>query len=324
VNETDTKTETHPPADAPAIRDDEPLAGGRFLAWIFGFTRLRRPAAAAALQPRRPNLLVLLTGGVLLGSILLAFVGTYFLKDPNQQNLIESFAHPSLHGPVFGTDELGRDFFSRVVAGAKTTLMIAFIADVLVLAIGVSVGTVAALAGGLVEETIMRFVDLVYSLPGLLMTLVIVFVLGPSARSVVIALVADGWLVFARLAHGLTKTLKRSAFVEFARISRSSRWQVVRRHVLPHLASPVLTVATLELARLALAESTLSFLGLGVQPPAVSLGMLLEDGENNMAVAWWLITLPGLYLVLIILSANVLASWVRIASDPLQAGLIDV
>jgi peptide/nickel transport system permease protein len=86
----------------------------------------------------------------------------------------------------------------------------------------------------------------------------------------------------------------------------------------------VLTVATLELARLALAESTLSFLGLGVQPPAVSLGMLLEAGENNMAVAWWLVTLPGLYLVVIILSANVLASWVRIASDPLQAGVIDV
>jgi peptide/nickel transport system permease protein len=317
-------TETESPLDRPAIREEEPLGGTRFLTWLFGFSRLRRPAAAAALRPRRANWFVLVTGAVLLGSILLAFVGSHFLADPNAQNLIDAFTAPSLHGHLLGTDELGRDFLARIVAGARTTLTIAFIADLIVLAIGVAVGTVAALAGGVVEESIMRFVDLVYSLPGLLMTLVIVFVLGPSAHSVVIALCADGWLVFARLAHGLTKTLRRSAFVEFARISGSSRWQVVRRHVLPHLASPVLTVATLELARLALAESTLSFLGLGVQPPAVSLGMLLEDGENNMAVAWWLVTLPGLYLVLIILSANVLASWVRIASDPLQAGLVDV
>lgn len=316
-------TEPDDTPDTPAIREDEPLAGYRFLTWIFGFTRLRRPAAAAAVGPRRVNWFLAATTGVLVGLILLAFVGSYFLADPNRQDIIASFAPPSLHSHLFGTDELGRDYLSRVVSGAKTTLTIAFIANVIVLGIGVTVGTVGALVGGVVEEVIMRFVDLVYSLPGLLMTLVIVFVLGPSARSVVIALCADGWLVFARLAHGLTKTLRRSAFVEFARISHSSRWRVVRRHVLPHLASPVLTVATLELARLALAESTLSFLSLGVQPPAVSLGMLLEDGENNMSVAWWLITLPGLYLVLIILSANVLASWVRIASDPLQAGLID-
>jgi peptide/nickel transport system permease protein len=302
---------------------ETPLGGRRFLAWAFGLSRLRS-SDATAVRPRRLNWLVVVTGGVLAGSVLLAFVGSHFLADPNKQNLIDSFMPPSLHGHLFGTDDLGRDFLARIVAGAKTTLTIAVVADVLVLAIGVAVGTAAALAGGVVEEIIMRFVDLVYSLPGLLMTLVIVFVLGPSAHSVVIALVVDGWLVFARLSHGLTKTLRRSAFVEFARISGSGRWQVVRRHVLPHLASPVLTVATLELARLALAESTLSFLGLGVQPPAVSLGMLLEAGENNMAVAWWLVTLPGLYLVLIILSANVLASWVRIASDPLQAGVVDV
>jgi len=300
---------------------DERLGGRGFLAWAFSLSR-RGPGTIAG--RRRPNWLVVVTGAVLVGSVLLAFVGSHFLADPNKQNLIESFSPPSLHHHLFGTDDLGRDFLARVVAGAKTTLTIAVIADVLVLAIGVTVGTAAALAGGVVEEVIMRFVDLVYSLPGLLMTLVIVFVLGPSAHSVVIALVVDGWLVFARLAHGLTKTLRRSAFVEFARISGAKRWRVVRSHVLPHLASPVLTVATLELARLALAESTLSFLGLGVQPPAVSLGMLLEAGENNMAVAWWLVTLPGLYLVLIILSANVLASWVRIASDPLQAGVVDV
>lgn len=314
------ETETHPPA----VEEERPLGGFRFLAWALSLRRLERPQDPLATRTRKASWFVLATAAVLLGAILLAFVGAQFLPDPNAQNLIDAFAPPSLHGHLFGTDELGRDFFSRVVAGAKTTLSIALIADVIVLAIGVTIGTVAALAGGALEETIMRFVDLVYSLPGLLMTLVIVFVLGPSAHSVVIALCADGWLVFARLSHGMTKSLRRSGFIEFARVAGCGRWQVARRHVLPHLASPVLTVATLELARLALAEATLSFLGLGVQPPAVSLGMLLEDGENNMSVAWWLITLPGVYLVVLILSANVLASWVRIATDPLQAGLVDV
>lgn len=294
----------------------------RRFGWLRGVGRLKGLGElGTSADARSLNGFVVATGVVLVGTIALAFIGPHFLPDPNSQDLINSFDPPLTHGHLLGTDELGRDYLSRIVAGAKTTLSIAFVTDLIVLGIGVTIGTVAALVGGVLEETLMRFVDLVYSLPGLLMTLVIVFVLGPSASSVIIALSVDGWLVFARLSHGMTKSLRRSGFIEFARVSGCSRWRIVRRHVLPHLASPVLTVATLELARLALAESTLSFLGLGVQPPTVSLGMLLQEGESNMSVAWWLITLPGVYLVLLILSANVLASWVRVASDPLQSGV---
>jgi peptide/nickel transport system permease protein len=205
------------------------------------------------------------------------------------------------------------------VAGARTTLSIALVADVIVLLLGVFIGTSAGLLRGTFEELIMRFVDIIYSIPGLLVTLVVVFVLGPSTRSVIIALCLDGWVVFARLAHGMTKSLRRSGFIDSARVSRCSRWWVIKRHVLPHLVSPILTVATLELARLALAEATLSFLGLGVQSPTVSLGMMLKAGEDNMSVAWWLVTFPGVYLVLFILSANIFAGYLRMATDPLQA-----
>ncbi len=309
--------------ETPAAEASRP-GGIRVLGWLFGLARIRNAGdIPVPTRLRGAGWFVTATATILVGAILLAFLGPYLLADPNAQNLIAAFTPPTLHGHLFGTDELGRDYLARVIAGAKTTLSIALITDLIVLAIGVSIGTVAALLGGTAEEIVMRFVDLVYSLPGLLMTLVIVFVLGPNTTSVVIALCADGWLVFARLSHGMTKSLRRSGFIEFARVSGCGRWRVVRRHVIPHLASPVLTVATLELARLALAEATLSFLGLGVQPPAVSLGMLLENGENNMSVAWWLITLPGLYLVILILSANVLASWVRVVSDPIQQGVFE-
>lgn len=252
--------------------------------------------------------------------VLIVLAGPYVLRDPNAQDLSNAFAGPGSSGYFLGADELGRDQFARILAGARTTLSIALVADLIVLLVGVFIGTSAALLGGKFEELIMRFVDIVYSLPGLLVTLIVVFILGPSARSVVIALSVDGWIVFARLTHGMTKALRRSAFIESAHVSRCSTWWVVKKHVLPHLVSPILTVATLELARLALAESTLSFLGLGVQPPTVSLGMLLQAGENNMSVAWWLITFPGVYLVLFILSINILAGYIRMVTDPLQVG----
>lgn len=262
-----------------------------------------------------------IAAAVLVLAILFAFVGSLFLQIPNAQHPGLPFASPGASGHLLGTDALGRDLLARIDAGAKTTIGIALIVDVIVCIVGVAIGTVAGLAPRRwIEDLIMRLVDLVYSLPGLLMSIVVVFVLGPSARSVIIALSLDGWLVFARLAHGLTTTLRSSGFVEFARLSKCSRWWIFAKHIVPNMASPVLTVATLELARLALAEATLSFLGLGIQPPLVSLGMLLQDGADNMSFAWWLVTFPGIYLVIIILSANVLASWVRSAFDPLQTG----
>lgn len=261
----------------------------------------------------RRDPVTLIASIIFAGLILLAFIGGFFVQ-PNIQHLGEVFKPPG-GGHLFGTDELGRDVMARVIAGARTTMSIAFITLIFNCCFGVIVGGIAGLLGGAVRAVLMRVVDAIYSLPGLLVALVIVFVLGPSVRSVVIALCVDGWLVFARLVEGITSSIRHRGFIEFARISGVKNHLILRRHVLPNLWRPVATVVVLEFARLALAEASISFLGLGVQPPLVSLGMLLQDGATNMSFAWWIVTFPGLYLMLVILCANTIAARQRTGSS---------
>jgi peptide/nickel transport system permease protein len=164
----------------------------------------------------------------------------------------------------------------------------------------------------------MRVVDIQFAFPGLLLAMATVLVLGASARSVIIALSLDGWLVYARLSRSMVLSIRSTTYVEAAKTIGCGTRQLLRKHVMPNIVSPLITLATLEFARVVLAESTLSFLGLGVQPPLVSWGLMLNNGEDYLTVAWWLITFPGLVLTLTVLSANVVASWLRVAADPLQ------
>lgn len=259
-------------------------------------------------------------GLIVLAAILAPLVAPH---DPNAQSITDRLSPPawmtggSAHY-LLGTDELGRDILSRMIYGARTSMLIGASVVMVTMIAGVIAGLLAGYLGGWVDTVIMRIVDIQFAFPGLLLAMATVLVLGASARSVIIALSLDGWLVYARLSRSMVLSIRTATYVEAAKTIGCGTRQLLRKHVMPNIVSPLITLATLEFARVVLAESTLSFLGLGVQPPLVSWGLMLNNGEDYLTVAWWLITFPGLVLTLTVLSANVVASWLRVAADPLQ------
>ncbi len=243
--------------------------------------------------------------------------------DPNQIHIIDRLTPPFWQSGgnsnyLLGSDELGRDILSRIIWGARTSVSIGLIVVAFSVVAGTVAGLLAGYLGGWVDALLMRIVDIQFSFPALLISLAVVLALGASSTSVIIALCIDGWLVYCRLTRGMVMTLKHTTFIEAARVTGNTSARVMRRHALPNILSPLITLATLEFARVVLAESTISFLGLGVHAPAVSWGLMLNNGEDYLTVAWWLITFPGLALTLTVLSANVVASWLRVVADPLQ------
>lgn len=259
-------------------------------------------------------------GIILLAAAFAPWVSPY---DPNAQSVENRLMPPAwLSGGssahLLGTDELGRDILSRIIYGARTSVLIGLAVVAVTMVIGVLAGLLAGYLGGRVDSFIMRIVDIQFAFPGLLVAMAIVLVMGASAHAVIVALSIDGWLVYCRLARSMVLSVRNTTYVEAAKTVGCTSPRLLRKHVLPNIASPLVTLATLEFARIVLAESTLSFLGLGIQPPLVSWGLMLNNGEDYLTVAWWLITFPGLVLTLTVLSANVVASWLRVAADPLQ------
>lgn len=252
-----------------------------------------------------------------------AFAPLVAPHDPNAQSIVDRLTPPVwMHGGtahyLLGSDELGRDILSRIIYGARTSMLISLSVVAITMLVGVVAGLLAGYVGGWVDTLIMRIVDIQFAFPGLLLAMAMVLALGASATTLIIALSIDGWLVYARLSRSMVLSVRSTTYVEAAKTTGCSTRHMLRKHVLPNILSPLITLATLEFARVVLAESTLSFLGLGVQPPLVSWGLMLNNGEDYLTVAWWLITFPGLALTLTVLSVNVLASWFRVAADPLQ------
>ena len=243
--------------------------------------------------------------------------------DPNAIDIINRLAPPAwAHGGsaahLLGTDELGRDLLSRIIYGARTSMTIGLVVVVIGMATGTAAGLLASFRGGWTDTLVMRIVDIQFSFPSLLMAMALVFALGAGETTIIIALAMDAWLPYARLGRSMVLSVRNTTYVEAAKVTGCSIPRLVWRHVLPNVLSPLVTLAVLEFARIVLAEATLSFLGLGIQPPLVSWGLMLNTGEDYLTVAWWLITFPGLALTLTVLSANVVASWLRVAADPLQ------
>jgi ABC-type dipeptide/oligopeptide/nickel transport system permease subunit len=228
-----------------------------------------------------------------------------------------SFAHP------LGTDNLGRDIMSRLIYGARVSAIVGLTVITLGAIFGTVLGLCAGYFGGRIDNIIVGIVDVVLSFPGLLLALTIVAMLGPTITTVILALSMRGWVVYARVARGQALALSKFQFIEAAQsIGAPAPW-VLARHLLPNLLPSIVTVAVLELARMVLAESSLSFLGLGVQPPGISWGLMLAEGRNYMLTAPWLVTLPGVAIALTVLSANIISSHVRRLVDPFQQGRSD-
>jgi ABC-type dipeptide/oligopeptide/nickel transport system permease subunit len=219
---------------------------------------------------------------------------------------------------VLGTDQQGRDVLSRLIHGARISLMV----GVGVIAVAGTVGTVAGLMsgyyGGRVDDLIMRIVDTQTAFPGLLLALVIITMIGPSARNIIIVLSINGWMVFARITRGIMLTIREKDYIDAARLVGATDLRIIFRHAFPNLLSPTLTIVTLELARIILAEASLSFLGLGIQPPQSSWGLMIADGRNYITIAWWLVTFPGLAIALTVFGVMTVANWLRTVADPEQ------
>jgi len=217
-----------------------------------------------------------------------------------------------------GTDALGRDMLSRLIYGARASIFVALVSVVVSGVLGTVLGLVAGYYGGTVETIIMRAVDAFMAVPSLLIALFVLFIIGGGLVNMVLIFALVRWVVYARLARSITLSLRETSFVEAARAIGASNSRIMLRHILPNMVSPLLVLATLEVALLVLAEAGLSFLGFGLLPPEPSWGLMISRGRDYMRDAWWMITLPGLAIFLTTLSLNLMANWFRAIMDPVQ------
>ena len=236
-------------------------------------------------------------------------------RDPTDVDARAILASPS-SAHWLGTDNLGRDLLSRLIYGARWTLGTAFLAALLVVSIGVLVGLVAGYLGGLIDDILMRVVDVLLAFPSLVLALAIVGVLGPSLRNVMIGMVAVWWVDYARVIRGLAMTMREREFVTAARCVGASSPHIIFRHLLPNVIPSIIVLATLELGALMLAISGLSFLGLGAQPPTPEWGTMLNDGRLFFQRSPQLMLYPGLAITLVVIGCNLVGDGLRDILDP--------
>lgn len=217
-----------------------------------------------------------------------------------------------------GTDSLGRSLIARLVVATRTTVAVALPAVIISMVVGSLIGMWAGYHRGWRETVAMRVADVILSFPSLLMAVVVLYVFSPSAANIVLVLAITRIPIYLRTARAESAELQSRTFVDAARTFGTRPASIIRRHVFPIVLPTLLTVATLEFCYVMLAESSLSFLGIGIQPPDVSWGLMVAQGRTYLQTAWWLSFFPGLAIVLTTVSATILASWVRIATDPDQ------
>jgi len=261
------------------------------------------------------------------GLILIIFLCTALLAplitrhDPSSQDLTKTLLPPfwsaeSSSEYLLGTDHMGRDILSRLIYGARVSLMVSFSSVLLSLTFGTWLGLTAGFFGGRVETLIMRLTDMQLAMPYILMAIAIIGALGPSIRNIIIVLAVCNWATYTRLIRGEVLSVKQNEFVELAVISGAPTLRILFIHILPNVTNTLIVMATLDLGRMIIFEGALSFLGLGVQPPAPSWGNMLADGRAYMTMAWHLSTFPGLAIGLVVLGTNLFGDWLRDYLDP--------
>ena len=272
-----------------------------------------RPGVFRALLAHRTGVAgLVIVAGVALIAIAAPLIAP---DDPTRVDALRRLAPPSAE-TLLGTDNLGRDILSRLIWGARLSLGTAGLAAVLILTIGVGLGMIAGFYGGLLDDLLMRVVDVLLAFPALILALAIAGVLGPSITSVMIGIVAVAWADYARVMRGQVLSARERQYVEAARATGVGNARILARHLLPNVLPPILVLASLEMGGLILAISGLSFLGLGAQPPTPEWGAMLNDGRAFIAAAPQLMIYPGLAISLVVIGFNLLGDGLRDAFDP--------
>jgi peptide/nickel transport system permease protein len=238
--------------------------------------------------------------------------GSPYTQDLTQRLLPPSSAH------WFGTDELGRDIYTRVVHGGRVTLTIVLLVAIIVAPVGLAIGTAAGYFGGLLDTVLMRITDIFLAFPRLILALAFVAALGPGLENAVIAIALTAWPPYARVARAETMTLRESDFISAVRLQGASSWRILLRHVMPLCLSSVIIRVTLDMAGIILTAAGLGFLGLGAQPPIPEWGAMVSSGRAFLLDQWWVATIPGIAIFVVSLGFNLLGDGLRDVLDPKQ------
>ncbi|WP_323012820.1 ABC transporter permease [Devosia sp.] len=247
--------------------------------------------------------------------VLAIFAPLIATHDPNLQNLRGARLPPSATN-FFGTDEYGRDIFSRIVHGARITLYIVGLVTVTVGPIGLIVGAISGYFGGFVDTIVMRITDLFLAFPSLILTLAFVAVLGPGLEQAVLAIALTGWPAMARLARAETLTIRSTDYIAAAKLQGASSWHIIFHSVIPMCLPSVIVRLTLNMAGIILTAAGLGFLGLGAQPPTPEWGAMTSTGRAYMLDSWWMVTFPGLAIMIVSLAFNLFGDGLRDVLDP--------
>jgi peptide/nickel transport system permease protein len=236
--------------------------------------------------------------------------------DPITSDFAASLKPPGTPGHPFGTDQLGRDLYSRVLYGARIALYIGFCTVLLTALVGSLLGLVAGFFGGWLGTAVMRIADVQLSFPFILLALTINAIVGLGLRNIIISLSVAGWVVYARVVRGEVLSVKQRDYVQAAAALGVSRARMLFAHVLPNVAPSIIVVASLQFSQFIVAEAAISFLGFGVQPPTPAWGSMLSESRDLLYIAWWLAAFPGAALALTALGINLVGDWLRDVLDP--------
>ena len=280
----------------------------------------QRFALLAALFDSRVTIVAV---GFIVLILILAVVGEAIAPyGANEINVMNQLQPPSLTH-LFGTDDLGRDVFSRVIISAQPSVMVSVVSVTLALVAGVGIGLVSGFFGGWVDVTGMRFMDVIFSFPVMLLALAIVAMLGPGIVPAMLAIAVVYMPIFARITRASVLTVREETYIKAARSIGASNARILRLHVLPNILAAIIVQTSLSLAFAILTEAALSFLGLGVQPPTPSWGRMLFDGRGFLPDAWWMAIFPGAAIFLTVLALNLVGDAMRDALDPRQRSAIE-
>jgi len=264
-----------------------------------------------------------LFGAVVVAMVLVTAVAAPLVSpfDPLEQDIGERLKAPGWrdqagHAHPLGTDHLGRDIFARVIYGARPALLVGVAAVAISGVLGMLAGLLAGYFGGRIDDTLMRLADIQLAFPFILLAIAVIGVLGPSLTTIICVIGVSSWVVYARIVRGAALSLREREFVQAAQALGAGDGRILVRHVLPNVFTPWLVVATLDMARVIVIESALSFLGLGVQPPTPTWGGMLADGRVYISTAWWLATFPGLAILVTVLGINLFGDGLRDTLDP--------